>query len=48
MVVLTYHLTLVCTTTRPCMHRAYANPTGYSGVVQRDEMIGLETESGLI
>jgi hypothetical protein len=24
------------------------NPTGYSGTIQRDEMVGLETQSGLI
>jgi hypothetical protein len=47
MVVLTSHLTLVHIVIRPCMDRAYANPTGYFGAVQRDEMIGLETESGL-
>jgi hypothetical protein len=48
MVILTSHLTLVRTTTRPCMGRAYANPTDYFGAVQWDEMVGLETESGLI
>jgi hypothetical protein len=46
-VVLTSHLTLVRTATRPCMGRAYANPTSYFGVIQRDEMIGLEIESDL-
>jgi hypothetical protein len=48
MVVLTYHLTLVCTTTRPCMGRAQASPTDYFGAIQMDEMVGLETESCLI
>jgi hypothetical protein len=47
MVVLTSHLTLVHIAIRPYMDRAYANPTGYFSDVQRDEMIGLETESGL-
>jgi hypothetical protein len=48
MVVLTSHITLVRTTTRPCMGRAYANSTDYFGVVQWDEMIDLETEIGLV
>jgi hypothetical protein len=48
MVVLISHLTLFCTTTRSCMSKAYANPTGYFGVVQRDEMVSLEIESGLV
>jgi hypothetical protein len=48
MIVLTSHLILVRTSTRPCMGRAYANPTGYFSAVKRDEMVSLETESGLI
>jgi hypothetical protein len=47
-VVLTSHLTLVRTATQPCICRAYANPTGYFGAVQMDEIVGLEIESGLI
>jgi hypothetical protein len=47
MVVLTSHLTLFYTVTRPCMTSAWANLSGYFDTVQRDEMIGLETESGL-
>jgi hypothetical protein len=46
MVVLTSHLTLFYTVTRR-MTSAWANLSGYFDTVQRDEMIGLETESGL-
>jgi hypothetical protein len=46
--VLTSHITLFRTTTRSCMGRVYANPTGYFGAVQRDEIVGLETESSLV
>jgi hypothetical protein len=34
--------------TRPCMCMASVNPTSYSSAVQRDELVGLETESGLV
>jgi hypothetical protein len=39
--VLSSHLPLLfCAVTRPCMGRAYVNPTAYSSAVQWDELVG--------
>jgi hypothetical protein len=47
--VLPYHLTFTFRAlTQPCMGRALVNLTDYSSIVQRDELVDLETESGLV